>query len=143
MFKIVVVFIPYSNLPLKISWIFESVLLIELLLIFSMASLHRTILRRFARVNKIMNNIVLCTETIQRMKCLYRHITAFIRTKIVVCESGVIVSLDGLYYVWEPLHNLSKKSYIKIIKEKNRTGSIDSIFVRIFDIMINPPNSGA
>ena len=110
MFKIVVVFIPYTNLSLQISRIFESVLLIELLLIFSMASLHRTILCRFTRVNKIMNNIVLCTETIQRMKRLYRHITAFIRTKIVVCEAGVIVSLDGLYCVWEPLHNLSKKS---------------------------------
>jgi len=97
MFKIVVVFIPYSNLPLKISWIFESVLLIELLLIFSVTSLNSTILCRFTRINKIMNNIVLCTETIQCMKRLYCHITAFIRTKIVVCESGVIVSLDGLY----------------------------------------------
>ncbi len=111
MFKIVVVFIPYSNLSPKISWIFESVVLIELLLIFSMASLHRTILSWFTRVNKIMNNIMLCTETIQCMKRLYRHITAFIRTKIVVCEGGVIVSLDGLYCVWESLHNLSNKSY--------------------------------
>jgi len=84
--------------------------MIELFLIFSMTSLNHTILCRFARVNKIMNNIVLCTETIQRMKRLYRHITAFIRTKVVVCEGGVIVSLDGLYCVWEPLHNLSKKS---------------------------------
>ena len=57
MLQIVVVSIPYFELSFQIIEIIESVLFIELLLIFTVTSLNSTILSRFTRINEVVNEM--------------------------------------------------------------------------------------
>lgn len=50
-FKIIVIHIPQSDTRAQVVCGYKGGLVIELLLVFSMASLYRTVLRRFARID--------------------------------------------------------------------------------------------
>ena len=68
--------------------------LIELLLVFTMTALDGAILCWLPGVNEIVHNIVFCTEAIERMNGLHRHVRAFVRSDIIVGENASIVGLD-------------------------------------------------
>lgn len=68
MFQIVVFFVPNLHLLLQIGEAFEFVALIEFFLVFSVASLHCTVLGRFAGVDEIVDHVVPDAKLIQSMQ---------------------------------------------------------------------------
>ena len=85
--------------------VFEFVLLIELFFIFSVTSLHHAILIWLPCVDEIVDDVMFCTEYIQRVEGLDRHIASFIGAGIEVGESGVVVGFDGPYVVLKSFHD--------------------------------------
>jgi len=111
MLYIVVVSIPYFELSFQIIEIFESVLFIELLLIFTVTSLNITILGRFTRINEIVNDVVCSTELIKSVHLLWRKIFSFVAAVVSIGKCGVVICLDGGNGGIKSSHNLLEETY--------------------------------
>ena len=87
------------------------VLVIELLLVFLMASFDSPLLLGFARIDEVMDDAVVPAEYIKRMKGFDRHIASFVGAKVVVGKHASVVGLDCEYPVGESCNHFLEEAY--------------------------------
>jgi len=96
---------PSSELSFQIIEVFESVLFIELLLIFTVTSFNSTILSGFTRINEIVYDVVCSTELIKSVHLSWRKIFSFVAAVVSIGKCGVVICFDGVNGVFKFIHD--------------------------------------
>src|SRR3989338_7359985 len=109
MHQIIVISIPYSYLPFQVSNAHKNISIIETFLVASMTSLHYAVLRRFSRINEVMDDIILGATPIKCMELSRRKIFSFICACISIGKYKAIICFHRLDDVVKSLHNFQKK----------------------------------
>src|SRR3989338_7497139 len=88
MLQIVVLNIPPPDLFAQVFRRSESRAVVQSFLIGSVRAFDRTVLRRFARIDEVVDDTVLCTELLERMQRLRRLGVAFVGAEVEVGEDA-------------------------------------------------------